>query len=75
MVYIPQICHVLHWTRMSNVAVAYEQQNFQSVQSANGVTLRLLVGDVVFLRQWATSKILDNEVHSTSLCGHLLFTM
>ncbi|XP_049436910.1 uncharacterized protein LOC125891576 [Epinephelus fuscoguttatus] len=43
--------------------------------SANGATLLLEVGDVVFLRQWSNTRIYDNENNLSTFSGHLLFTM
>ncbi|XP_050923480.1 complement C1q-like protein 2, partial [Lates calcarifer] len=51
----------------------YQSPGFGS--SAQGATLALEAGDVVFVQLWVDNKIFDNQSHHTTFSGHLLFTM
>ncbi|XP_032418443.1 complement C1q tumor necrosis factor-related protein 3-like [Xiphophorus hellerii] len=54
---------------------SYEHQTNGGADSANGVTLLLEIGDVVFVHQWQNTQIYDAPYHATTFSGHLLFTM
>lgn len=58
-----------------HIFAAWEHQTNGYGSSANGATLLLEVGDVVFLRLWQNSRIYDSENHLSTFSGHLLFTM
>ncbi|KAG8002778.1 Complement C1q-like protein 2, partial [Nibea albiflora] len=57
------------------IFVAYDHRPTNYGTSANGATLLLEVGDVVFLRLWANTRIYDDGNHYSTFSGHLLFTM
>ncbi|XP_061572010.1 cerebellin-2-like [Cololabis saira] len=58
-----------------SVFVAFELQTSGSANSANGVTLILEVGDVVFLRQPRSTRINGSTLHRNTFSGNLLFIM
>uniref|UniRef100_A0A8C6UL81 C1q domain-containing protein n=1 Tax=Neogobius melanostomus TaxID=47308 RepID=A0A8C6UL81_9GOBI len=56
-----------------HIFMAWEQQSNGYGTSANGATLLLEAGDVVFLRLWQNTRIYGNENHISTFSGHLLF--
>ena len=58
-----------------HVCLAYNHRPSHFGKSANGATLLLEVGDVVFLRLWVNSWMYDNGNRHSTFSGHLLFTM
>ncbi|XP_059206296.1 complement C1q-like protein 2 [Centropristis striata] len=58
-----------------HIFAVYEHQTSGFGTSANGATLLLEVGDVVYVRLWINSRVFDNENHHSTFSGHLLFTM
>ncbi|XP_064869780.1 complement C1q-like protein 2 [Oncorhynchus nerka] len=57
------------------IAIAHAEQASGGINSSNGVSLLLEVGDVVNMHLWVGGKILDNENRYSTFSGHLLFTM
>ncbi|XP_021469682.1 uncharacterized protein LOC110530754 [Oncorhynchus mykiss] len=57
------------------IATAHAHQASGGINSSNGVSLLLEVGDVVYMYLWAGRKIYDSEYRHSTFSGHLLFTM
>nr|XP_029499091.1 complement C1q-like protein 2 [Oncorhynchus nerka] len=57
------------------IAIAHAYQAGGAINSSNGVSLLLDVGDVVYMHLWAGRKIYDDEYRHSTFSGHLLFTM
>ncbi|XP_039656084.1 complement C1q-like protein 2 isoform X2 [Perca fluviatilis] len=58
-----------------HIFMAYQHQPYHYGSTANGASLLLEVGDVVFVRLWVNSRIFDDGNHHSTFSGHLLFTM
>uniref|UniRef100_A0A8C6SCQ8 C1q domain-containing protein n=1 Tax=Neogobius melanostomus TaxID=47308 RepID=A0A8C6SCQ8_9GOBI len=58
-----------------NVVLAYERGPNGHSSAANGATLLLEPGDVVFPRLFHTTNIFDDGNHHSSFSGHLLFPL
>ncbi|XP_070295411.1 complement C1q-like protein 2 [Salvelinus sp. IW2-2015] len=58
-----------------HVAIAHAYQASGDINSSNGVSLLLEVGDVVYMYLTAGRKIYDNGDRQSTFSGHLLFTM
>ena len=57
------------------IATAHAEQATGDINSSNGVSLLLEVGDVVNMYLWAGRKIYDDANRHSTFSGHLLFTM
>uniref|UniRef100_A0A8C6UKP0 C1q domain-containing protein n=1 Tax=Neogobius melanostomus TaxID=47308 RepID=A0A8C6UKP0_9GOBI len=58
-----------------HIFAAGEHQTDGTGTSANGATLLLEAGDVVFLRLWQNHRIYDDDNNRSMFSGHLLFPM
>ncbi|CAB1326706.1 unnamed protein product [Coregonus sp. 'balchen'] len=57
------------------IAIAHAHQASGGINSSNGVSVLLEVGDVVYMHLWAGRKIYDDGNRHSTFSGHLLFTM
>ncbi|XP_048036551.1 uncharacterized protein LOC125262040 isoform X1 [Megalobrama amblycephala] len=57
------------------VVMAHNNQPQNSLHSSNGVVLILEVGDVVYVRLWAGTRIYDNNNNHNTFSGFLLFPL
>ena len=57
------------------VVVAYSHQSTNVVNSSNGASLPLEVGDVVYVKLWPNAWVHCSYNHETTFSGHLLFLM
>ncbi|KAI2644997.1 Complement C1q-like protein 4 [Labeo rohita] len=57
------------------VVMVHGQQASYAVTASKGVVLILEVGDVVFVRLWAGSRLQDNKNYHNTFSGYLLFPL
>ncbi|XP_048011582.1 uncharacterized protein LOC125245140 isoform X2 [Megalobrama amblycephala] len=57
------------------VVTAYDEQPQNALNSSNGVVLILEVGDVVYVRLWSGTRIIDNKNKHSTFSGYLLFPL
>ncbi|XP_067241025.1 complement C1q-like protein 4 isoform X2 [Chanodichthys erythropterus] len=57
------------------MVIAYDIQAQDRENSSNGVVLILEVGDVVYVRLWANTRIFDNQNNHSTFSGYLLFPL
>ncbi|XP_062375617.1 caprin-2-like [Sardina pilchardus] len=58
-----------------HVVIAYSHQRSLRVDTSNGASLLLEVGDVVYVKLWPNCLVHDSYNHHTTFSGHLLFPM
>ncbi|XP_048011606.1 complement C1q-like protein 4 [Megalobrama amblycephala] len=58
-----------------HVVMAYDHQPQSYLHSSNGVVLILEVGDVVYVRLYPNTRILDNWNNHSTFSGYLLFPL
>ncbi|XP_048010474.1 uncharacterized protein LOC125244431 [Megalobrama amblycephala] len=57
------------------MVIAHDIQPKDRMNSSNGVVLILEVGDVVYVRLWANSRIYDDQRNFNTFSGYLLFPL
>ncbi|TDH05346.1 hypothetical protein EPR50_G00143690 [Perca flavescens] len=69
--------HTAAWLvkNSEQVFIAWEHQAAGFMSASNGATLLLEVGDVVFVRLRAGTRVYDDGLHFITFSGHLLFPM
>ncbi|XP_062376111.1 complement C1q-like protein 2 [Sardina pilchardus] len=80
-IFVDGVGHASTWTGVSlhkngeHVVITHTQQPHYRVTSSNAASLLLEVGDVVYVKLWPGSWVMDNQNHHTTFSGHLLFPM
>ncbi|XP_031434412.1 complement C1q-like protein 2 [Clupea harengus] len=58
-----------------HVVIAFGGKSSHRVDTSNGASLLLEVGDVVYAKLWPNAWVHDSSNHHTTFSGHLLFLM